>query len=235
MIRETTLVCALVPARGGSKGVHRKNLAHLRGRPLIAHTIEAALSSEFIDETWVSSEDEEILAVARGCGALPLKRPLEYATDTATADVVVRHFIEQMSAPRRDNDPLVVYLQPTSPLRTASHIDSAIRALQSAGGSVLMSVTECVKSPFKAFRLDDDRRLVSLFDERLSNASRQDLPTAYMPNGAIYMFKVSEFVRRGQFPSNGGVPFVMTAGESLDIDTPEDMVLAERLMGERHG
>lgn len=235
MLPDNTPVLALIPARGGSKGIPRKNLAILQGKPLITHTIEFAVQTPRIDEVWVSSDDQDILAVASNAGARALRRPDHHASDEASAVGVVEHFIEQLPEARRNQNPLIVYLQPTSPLRTSAHIDAALDALIGHQARTLLSVTECEKSPFKTFRLDDAQRLISLFDEKQSNARRQDLPVAYQPNGAIYMFTVSDFLARGGFPSNGSVPFIMSATDSIDIDTVDDLARVANILGESNG
>ena len=235
MLPDNTPVLALIPARGGSKGIPRKNLALLAGRPLIDHTIQAARLSPWVDEVWVSSDDDEILDAARNADATPLRRPDHLAGDEASAVGVVEHFIEQLAEALRARNPIIVYLQPTSPLRRAEHIDAALSIMVDQQARTLLSVTECEKSPFKTFRLDDAQRLISLFDEKLSNARRQDLPVAYQPNGAIYIFSVGDFESRGGFPSNGSVPFIMSARDSIDIDTPDDLARVAHIIGEQNG
>jgi CMP-N,N'-diacetyllegionaminic acid synthase len=228
-------VIALIPARGGSKGVPRKNLAVLGGQPLVAHTVAAARQARAVDRVVVSSDDDEILALARSLGAEALPRPEAMASDTASAEAVVTHFMSTLSEADRHADPLLIYLQPTSPLRTSAHIDAAFDLLERQGGSTLVSVVELNKSPYKSFALDAQGRMKSLFDERMSNARRQDLPPAYLPNGAIYIFGCSDFVARAGFPSNGSLPYVMSGQDSIDIDTREDLARAQRILGERHG
>jgi CMP-N,N'-diacetyllegionaminic acid synthase len=235
MLPDNTPVLALIPARGGSKGIPRKNLAMLAGRPLIDYSIQAARLSVWVDEVWVSSDDAEILGVAKNAGAIPLMRPAHHASDEASAVGVVKHFIEQLPDTLRTRNPIVVYLQPTSPLRRVEHIDAALRTMVAQQARTLLSVTECEKSPFKTFRLDDSQRLISLFDEKLSNARRQDLPVAYQPNGAIYIFSVGDFEDRGGFPSNGSVPFIMSSRDSIDIDTPDDLARVAHIIGEQNG
>jgi CMP-N-acetylneuraminic acid synthetase len=164
-------------------------------------------------------------------GAIGILRPEEFATDTASAVGVVEHFIGTLPNTSLREDPYIVYLQPTSPLRTARHIDDAFEQMQAANAQSLMSVSESDRSPFKMFTLDAEGRLQSLFDEKLSNARRQDLPTVFAPNGAIYVFRVSEFKARGGFPSNGSMPFVMNVNDSLDIDTEDDIRRAEMILG----
>jgi CMP-N,N'-diacetyllegionaminic acid synthase len=235
MISNGRPVIALIPARGGSKGLTRKNLAMLAGKPLIAHTIYAARSAALVDETWVSSDDGEILAVAARHGALTLTRPSALADDDASAIDVVQHFIASLPEGLRRSDALILYLQPTSPLRNATHIDAALRAMSSAGAETMLSVVEADKPPQKAFRLNEDGRLISLFDERLSNSRRQDLPRSYFPNGAIYAFPISAFELRRGFPSNGSLPFIMSADHSIDIDNADDLLRARNALGVHHG
>lgn len=226
--RDRTVI-ALIPARGGSKGVPRKNLRPLRGKPLLLHTVEAAQGSRFIDEVHVSSEDEAILDLARASGARATRRTPDAASDTATAADVVIAFTAQLPAGTLACDPVLCYLQPTSPLRTFEHIDAAFGALASSAASHGMSVVELKRTPYKSFVLDGSGRLKSLFAEELSNANRQSLPPVFHPNGAIYIFPLSQFMVRRQFPSNGGLPFIMTEEESLDIDTEADFLAAETL------
>lgn len=226
---------ALIPARGGSKGVPRKNLVKIAGKTLLEYTLEAALESEKIDNAYLSSDDAEILEVGRRRGVRTIERPDRYATDAASAVDVVRHFFETLGESAGGSNPLVVYLQPTSPLRNAQHIDAALDVLQQSGASTLMSVVELEKSPYKSFGIDSGGRLQSLFDEKLSNARRQDLPRTFAANGAIYVFSRADFEARGGFPSNGSIPYVMSIRESVDVDVPEDIVRVEKLLGVING
>jgi CMP-N-acetylneuraminic acid synthetase len=233
MLPDDTPVIALIPARAGSKGIPRKNLALVGGVPLLERAIRGACASRWIDETWVSSDDEAMLGLAAGLGARALRRPAELAGDDAGATGVVAQFLAQALHGRR-GDALIVYLQPTSPLRTEHHIDAAIDAMLAQGARAVVAVTRCDPSPYKMFRLDEGGRLLSLFDERLSNAGRQSLPAAYVPNGAIYAFSAALFEARGGFPSNGSVPYEMDAFDGIDIDEPEDLRSAERILEGRH-
>lgn len=227
MIDDGRPVVALIPARGGSKGLPRKNMTVIAGKPLIAYTIAAAKRSTIIDETFVSSDDNEILKTSAALGAQVILRPEHMANDTASPVAVVQHFVDALSESTRDRDPVVVYLQPTSPLRNEHHIDSLLREMSQARAFGAVSVVEANDPPYKAFRLDEKGRLLSLFDERLSNARRQDLPRCFYPNGAIYAFKVSAFESRNGFPSNDSLPFIMSRDESIDIDNQDDLVRAE--------
>ncbi|WP_036266122.1 acylneuraminate cytidylyltransferase family protein [Methylobacillus glycogenes] len=225
-------VFALIPARAGSKGVPKKNLKNIAGSPLIAYTINAAKKAKNVDAVYVSSDCKEILEYSKAQGCSSILRPQEYATDDASAVDVVKHFI---SIENIEDGDLIVYLQPTSPLRDEHHIDDALTALNNNGLTSLVSVEVLDKSPYKSFRLDDNDKLISLFDEKLSNYRRQDLPLCYAPNGAIYIFSKFEFEARGGFPSNGSVAYIMSAEESVDIDTEEDFLETEALLRKKYG
>jgi CMP-N,N'-diacetyllegionaminic acid synthase len=235
MTLKSKTVIALVPARGGSKGVYRKNMREIAGRPLIDFTLRAALDSNIIDETYISSDDEDILKYANMMDIGIIKRPPQISSDFATASDVVEHFFSVMSDDVLRHDPYIVYLQPTSPLRSATPIDKALNAMSEAKFNTLVSVTELSKSPFKSFVISASGTLESLFDEKLTNARRQDLPVAYIPNGAIYVFRVSDFLEHRGFPSNGSYPFVMSEIDSIDIDTEDDICNVERILGGRNG
>jgi CMP-N,N'-diacetyllegionaminic acid synthase len=235
MLKDGTPVYALIPARGGSKGILKKNLKVLAGRPLIEYAINASKDSELVDEIWVSSDDQEILNFSIDRGVNTLLRPSNLATDDVSAIPVVLHFIEQLPNTAHELNAFILYLQPTSPLRTSWHIDESISQMLEANLFSVMSIVEAEKSPFKAFKIDDGGKLISLFDERLSNARRQDLPSCFYPNGAIYGFRISEFMARDGFPSNGSYPYLMSRDESVDIDVLEDLEFAEKIIQEKNG
>lgn len=221
---------ALIPARKGSKGLINKNMRNLQKKPLVQHTIEAALGSSKMDEIWVSSNDESILKLAESLKVDQLIRPDEYADDQSSAIEVVNHFLSTISSRENFKDDFIVYLQPTSPIRNSHHIDAAIGNMLKNNFNSLVSVCLLRKSPYKAFLIDQGGMLQALFDEELSNARRQDLQNVYIPNGAIYIFQIKEFIDRSGFPSNGSLPFIMSENDSTDIDEEEDLTKAERIM-----
>lgn len=235
MLSDGSTVIAVIPARGGSKAIPRKNLTNLAGKPLIAHTIYAAQKALLVDAIWVSSDDKDILKLSASLGAQTLSRPDEIADDNASANEVVHHFIGSLPEDARKQNTVILYLQPTSPLRDERHIDSALKAMDIARANGVMSVVEAEKPPQKSFRIDENGRLISLFDERQSNARRQDLQLCYYPNGAIYAFRISEFLTRNGFPSNGSIPFMMSYADSIDIDNTTDLIRAELAIGEKNG
>jgi CMP-N,N'-diacetyllegionaminic acid synthase len=218
---------ALVPARGGSKGIPRKNLALVRGRSLLDYAIGAARDSGVVGRVVVSSDDPEILAAGERLGAVALKRPAEISGDTASSDSVIAHFIESAGAALDPAQPLVL-LQPTSPLRTGAHIAEAVRIWRSGDASAVVSVFEPEHHPAKAFRLDERGELRGLFGDDSPFTPRQALPRAWQPNGAIYVFSAAKFLRDGRIPRQGLAPLVMSEAESLDIDRAADLARAER-------
>ena len=235
MLSNGTKVIALIPARGGSKGVKRKNLRNVNGYPLIAYSIRAALLSDIVDQVWVSTDDGEIGQTAKKFGAMVIERPDYLAKDSSSAVEVVEHFKNTLSESLSEQDTMLVYLQPTSPMRNSLHIDTALLGMEHANISSLVSVIKCISSPYKAFKLNEDDMLQSLFGERLSNSNRQDLPQCYYPNGAIYAFMLKDFKNGGGFPSDGAFPFVMTDRDSGDIDSEDDLNAVEKIMEKSNG
>lgn len=216
---------ALIPARGGSKGIPRKNIKLLAGKPLIAWTIEAALRSRRLDDVVVSTEDEEIAEVARTWGArVPFLRPGEMARDDTPGLDPVMHAIEQLP-----DYGAVLLLQPTSPLRTTEDIDGCIdRALGLEAASVV-SVSEPEKHPYWMFRVGVDQRLQPLVDVPLV-ARRQDLPSVYALNGALYYARIDWLRLHRTLVSTETVAYVMPPERSVDVDTLLDWQLVEILL-----
>jgi CMP-N-acetylneuraminic acid synthetase len=224
----------IIPARGGSKGLPRKNIRDLNGKPLISYTISAALACKSIDNVVVSSEDQEILKIATLCGANVIKRPAELATDTAAAELLIKHVLES------EKEKGVAYryailLQPTSPLRNSSHIDEAIKKFVSQGATSLISVVEYDYTPFKCFTIDSNDTLNGLYNNVTPFMNRQNLPKCYLSNGAIYIFSAGEFLKNMSFYQEKCIPFIMSKEESIDIDTRKDLEAAEAVMKKLEG
>jgi CMP-N-acetylneuraminic acid synthetase len=217
------LVLALIPARAGSKGLVGKNMCEVQGVPLVGYSLNAALNSKYIDDVYLSSDNTHTLSYGESLGAKSVLRPEEYASDTASANSVVLHFLSVLPEELLKQNPYIVYLQPSSPLRTSRHIDDALEKMQARELDKLISVVEMLKSPFKAFVVDERGGLKALFSEEMTNQRRQDLPVVYLPNGAIYVFRASDFSQKDVFPSNGSYPYVMSEIDSLDIDNEEDL------------
>lgn len=221
-------ILAIIPARGGSKGVPRKNIRDLAGKPLIAWTIEEAKKSCYIDRLILSSEDDGIIEVAKQYGCeVPFKRPLELAQDDTPGIEPVLHAIEQ--CPGYD---YVVLLQPTSPLRTVEDIDGCIEKLLNSDADFCVSVTEPEKSPYWMYTLEEERMVPLLPQEELV-ARRQDLPKVYALNGAVYAGEISKLFKSKSFINNNTCSYVMLQKHSIDIDSLYDFKICESILNER--
>lgn len=224
-------VAAIIPARGGSKGIPRKNLVPLCGRPLIAYTIRAALESRSVTETFVTSDCAEILAAARQAGAQTIRRPDALATDEASCEAAVLHALDFLRDQRGYAPEVIVLLQPTSPLRQAGDIDEAFAHFRSSGADALISGTEPESHPLKQMLVAADGTLSALTDDPTAPfRSRQFLPRAFKPNGAIYIIRTDSFRRTGLFFGERTVPFYMEREKSIDIDTAADLEKAANRM-----
>lgn len=218
-------ILGIIPARGGSKGVPRKNIKELAGKPLIAWTIEEAKKSRYITKLILSSEDEEIIAVAKkyGCEA-PFKRPLELAQDDTPGIEPVLHAIEQ--CPGYD---YIVLLQPTSPLRIVDDIDSCIEMMLSQNIDFCVSVTEPSKSPYWMYKLTDDGTMEPLIHQTELVTRRQELPSVFALNGAVYVGKVEALIKEKSFLTSTTKAYIMSPERSFDIDTELDFMVCEQI------
>lgn len=220
-------VLAVIPARGGSKGVPRKNLRVVSGKPLIWYTIEAAKHSRYLDEIVVSSEDDEILKVAASYGVSLLRRPAHLASDETPGTEPVLHAIESYQG-----FDYVVLLQPTSPLRTAAHIDGAIEFCLNCMAPSCVSICEAETSPFSVFQLDEQHHLSRLMNVSVSGR-RQDLPVLYTLNGVVYVAEIPWLKKERRFVAGQTVGYLMSREASLDIDAEFDFLFLEFLLGKR--
>ena len=181
---------AIIPARGGSKRLPRKNILDLCGKPLISWSIEAALKSKYISKVVVSSDDEEILNISSNFGADIIKRPYELANDTATTFDTVKHTIDNF-----ENYDYIVLLQPTSPLRNENQIDEAIELLEEKQADAIVSVCEMDHSPLWSNILPEDGNMRGFLREEILNKRSQDLEKYYRLNGAIYICKTYKLLK----------------------------------------
>lgn len=218
-------VLALIPARGGSKGLPGKNLRPLGGRPLVAWSVAQARAASLVDRVVISSDDPAIIEVAVAAGAeAPFVRPADLAGDTAGSAEVVRHALEAVG----EEFDLVVLLQPTSPLRSAADIDACIRKVAESDAPSCISVSEPAASPWWMYRMDAAGKLAPLLESKA--VRRQDLPVVYAPNGAVYVVRVPWFRQNLAFVGEGSLGYVMLAERSVDIDTMLDFRLAEAIL-----
>ena len=223
----TKTVLAIIPARGGSKGVPRKNIREVAGKPLIAWTIEAARKSVYIDRLILSSDDAEIIRVAGewGCEA-PFVRPAELARDDTPGIDPVLHALGALP----EKYDYVVLLQPTSPLRSAADIDGCIERCFRAAADSCVAVTVPDKSPFWMFTLDDQAKMRPLLETPGQFTRRQALPAVYALNGAVYVSRTEWLAAARAFVAEGTLAHIMPAERSLDIDDETDLLLAGLLL-----
>lgn len=222
-------IVAVIPARGGSKGIQRKNLVRIAGRPLIAYAIEAARNAASVERVLISTDDSEIADVARELGAeVPFLRPSELADDTAPMLGVLRHALAWLESQGVALEALVL-LQPTSPLRTARHVEEAIALFRSAPSSSVVSVVEVPHhfNPVSVMKLSAKGKLTPFFREQAFVTRRQDKPKAYARNGPAVLVCHPDTLRSGELYGESCMPYLMSNKDSLDIDTHEDLVIAE--------
>lgn len=223
-------ILALIPARGGSKGIPGKNLRTLAGKPLIAYTIEAARSCPLISRTVVSTDSREIAGVAEQYGGeVPFLRPERLASDTARTIDAVLYTVRELERRGETYDYLVL-LQPTSPLRSSGDIKAAVELAVKTGKDVT-AVSPVSDSPVLIRECDGEGKLTSLLGKN-STVRRQDMPEYYRVNGSIY---VNEIRRLSENTSLNDNPtgYIMPVERSVDIDEPVDFAVAEYYLGKK--
>jgi CMP-N-acetylneuraminic acid synthetase len=227
-------VLAVIPARGGSKGLPRKNLRPLCGQPLIGWSIAAALAARAVDAVVVSTDDEEIAAVAQAFGAeVPFLRPQDLARDDTPDLPVFEHALVRLASDRGWSPELVVQLRPTSPLRPTGLVDEAIALLRSRPeADSLRSVTAPGQTPYKMWRLRGSllEPLLGTPEQELFNAPRQQLPPVFWQTGQLDVIRRETILDRGSMSGRQIVPFVVEPRYAVDIDTAEQLALAEWLL-----
>jgi len=227
-------ILAIIPARAGSKRLPGKNSKVLCGKPLVQWTIEAALKCSSISKVIVSTDCENIAEIAKKCGVpVPFLRPKEIAGDTATAIDVVKHTVSYLNK-QAENYDYIVWLQPTSPLRSSDNIIEALNVVESKNAAGVISVCECDHSPLWSNTLDEEGSMKNFLTSFLKkNPRSQALPTYYRLNGAIYIAKVEDLLNEGTFfLENDLFSYVMSRESSVDIDHHLDFKLAEFLLAE---
>ncbi len=218
---------AVIPARGGSKGVPKKNIRELSGKPLISYTIQAAIDSKIFEKVIVSTDSKEIADIAAFYGAeVPFLRPKAISGDLTSSDDVILHALSYMQQQGSQYNE-VCKLQATSPLRNSEHLREAYSLFHEKNADFLVSVCECEHSPLWSGIIGADLRLDNFISDEVKRSCRQDLPTYYRLNGAIYMGKVKQFNINKSFLGKNCIAYVMKQKESIDIDSQLDFTLAE--------
>ncbi len=232
-------VLAIIPARGGSKGIPRKNIRDFAGYPLIAYSIKAATHSQIVTRTIVSTDDEEIAAVAREYGAeTPFMRPTEFAEDNTTDLPVFHHALTWLAINEGYHPDVVVQLRPTSPIRPVNCVDEAVRALlDHPEVDSVRGVVESAQNPYKMWRVDEKTGYMETLIgvegvPEAYNAPRQKLPLVYWQTGHIDAIRPEVILKKKSMSGAIIMPLIIDAGFTVDIDTLADWIQAERMVRE---
>jgi CMP-N,N'-diacetyllegionaminic acid synthase len=224
----SNLFLALIPARGGSKGLKKKNLHPLHAKPLISWTIESAETSQFIEKIFVSSDDNSILEIASREGANAIVRPAHLAEDFSSMESVILDSIAQIEE-QGIKFKYLILLQPTSPLRDSMDIDTACKKFLQVKAGSLISVTNIDSSVLKTLIADKGGFLSAAFEDKFPSMNRQELPSAYKPNGAIYIIDKELFLKNPTFFQQKTAMYEMDANKSIDVDSIDDIINLEKL------
>jgi len=227
-------ILGLVTARGGSKGIPRKNIRPLAGKPLIAWTIEAARASRRLSRIVVSTDDQQIADVCRRYGAdVPFLRPAEIAGDQSPHVLAILHALDWLASHQSYRPAYLVLLQPTSPLRTGEDIDAAIAVAIEKNAEAVVSVVETHDHPWLVRRLTTQGTLEPFVTCELAYPRRQDLPPAFALNGAVYVYRTDWLLQHRTLDCPGAQAHVMPHDRSLQVDTPWDLRLAGLILQDR--
>lgn len=221
-------ITAIITARGGSKGIPRKNVRIVHGMPLIAYSIQAALNCGSIDDCYVTTDDIEIKDVSIAWGAQVIDRPAELASDTALSSDAVAHALYSLKAEGRLPEYFVL-LQPTSPLRSAKHLEQCITAFMQSGMKSAVSITEAEHHPWKML-IAGGQGLQPVKDPQSLESPRQLLPKAYRINGAMYCMETELFLEKKKFYIEPAYKHLMSQLDSLDIDSEIDLKILEMIL-----
>lgn len=220
-------ILAIIPARGGSKGIKNKNIAKLAGKPLLQWTIEAAKKSKFIDRIVLSSDDPQIQEIAELLGCeVPFTRAADLATDEASTIEVLVDVLNRVAG-----FDVVVLLQPTSPLRAAEDIDSCLNLMMRDRAPSVVSLCAVEDHPALVVKFQNENQISPYLPHSTRQSlRRQDLPGAFKLNGAVYAAKIPWLLQEKSFTAKGSVGFVMPKRRSIDIDDSDDLFTAEKLL-----
>lgn len=232
-------ILAIIPARGGSNSVPRKNIRPLGGLPLIAYTIKAALESR-ADRIIVSTDDPEIAEIASAYGAeVPFLRPAHLAEDTSSSLSVLLHALEYVEAQEQYYPDIVAFLQPTSPFRTAMHIDAAINLLLSSDFDSVIGICEVDQHPLVMFEKQADESLKEFIQIRPKPLRRQDFPPLYVTNASMVVSRRSYYHcladSEPAFSWSSLKGLIMDRINSIDINTEFDFLVAEAALSSFYG
>lgn len=228
-------VLGIIPARGGSKGIPRKNIAPILGKPLLYYTAKAALSARKLDRVVLSTEDQEIAAIGRSLGLeVPFLRPPDLAKDDTPTLAVLQHIVKRLEADGASYDAVMI-LQPTSPLRRAVDIDGAIDFLETTGADSVISFVDVGEAhPARMKFIDESGRIVDPpFAEAVEGQRRQELPKMYLREGSIYLTRTEVLMEGNSLKGNDCRPWIVDSERAWNIDTPFDLFICEQILKAR--
>lgn len=228
-------VLGVIPARGGSKGIAKKNIIDICGQPLIAYTIDAASKSEALSTFIVSTDSNEIADVATYYGALtPFRRPAELSNDTASSFDVVMHALDFMETESNSIYDAVMLLQPTTPMLTSATIDAAILRLANCDCDSVVSVVDVgANHPFRMYQLDDKNTLVGMHANDDPMMPRQKLPKVYIRSGDIYVTRRDCLTQKRSLIGSYSKAIIVEPEDTVNIDTIEDLIIARHRIAQR--
>jgi CMP-N,N'-diacetyllegionaminic acid synthase len=216
----------LIPAKKNSRGIKNKNLIKINGKSLVERTLKESFSSKIANLIYVSSDSADILNIAKKYHAIPIKRPKKFCSNNASANSVILHFISVLPDNLIKTNPWIFYLQPTSPLRKKKHLIEACKLLKK--NKTIVSVYETEFNLFKGL-YKKGKYLFPLVKENLLTENRQKLKRTFYPNGAIYIFRVKDFLKKKKIPIFNSLPYIMNYKDSLDIDSTSDLKILKEL------
>lgn len=230
-------IVAIIPARGGSKGIPRKNLVDINGKPLIAYSIEHALESKLINRVIVSTEDDEMATISKKYGAeIPVMRPMELAEDHVLDLPVYEHMLKYLEESENYKADIVVHLRPTTPYRKSEWIDEAVQLLiDNNEADSVRSVSEPLQHPYRTFRIKDSYLFPIMKDEHPEPylLRRQDLPEMYFYNCVIDISKPETIFGKKSMTGSKMLPYIMNQNDVIDIDTKLDLEFARFFLGDK--
>jgi len=223
-------ILGIIPARGGSKRVPKKNIKKIVGKPLIFYTISEANKSKYFTRIVVSTENQEIAKISKKYGVSVIPRPKKLALDKTPSENVFLHVIKYLKKKENFKTDIFVVLQPTSPLRTVNDIDGAIEKFLKTDCDSLVSVTKVQHSPYWIYRLDKNK-LKKQFRNKI--IQQQESPLLYQINGAIYITYEHTFIKKNKLIDKNTYGYIMPPERSVDIDSPFDLKITKLLMKEK--
>lgn len=220
---------ALIPARSGSKGLKKKNLSKIKNKTLVEIAIDNVLSSKLISKIYLTSDSKQILKYGDKKNINTILRPKKYSSDRATSKDVIRHFLTQIDSAKFFNS-YIVYVQPSSPMYSAKHIDNAIKLIKKKKSSCLIScnLTES-EILFKSFQEAKKGKIKPVFNKNFLYTNRQSFKNIYSPNGCIFIFKIVKNFLKNYIDYSNCIPYVMNDNDGIDINNKKDLLKARKI------